>query len=44
MAVGECLAVGVLLPARRGRAVDVLVAAAGRLLTLAAVGLILRMR
>ncbi len=45
LAVGDCLAAGVLAARpRRGLAVDVLVAAAGRLLTLAAVGLILSMR
>jgi hypothetical protein len=45
LAVGACLAVGVLAArARRGLAVDVLVAAAGGLLTLAAVGLIIIMR
>jgi len=45
LAVGACLAVGVLAArAGRGLAVDVLVAAAGGLLTLAAVGLSMIMR
>lgn len=45
LAVGACLALGVLAAlARRGLAVDVLVAAAGGLLTLVAVGLSMIMR
>jgi hypothetical protein len=45
LAVGDCLALGVLAAhARRGLAVDVLVAAAGGLLTLAAAGLIMIIR